>query len=315
MKRLCIFFSLFILFFSLTGCAKSTDKYVMVDVPYQLKNISMYDANNGWALSMENEILFTDNGIKNFTPIWKFDDLNKAGDYFIDVCFVDAQNVYAAYFSENSDLTVEYTKDGGDSWQQTMVKWEDDLGNNLLEAGGSVFLSFSDAENGYLLYCSTPAAGLMTKLLFRTTDAGENFFYVEDLSELSGYPQGISVSDEISYIAVTSRGEDHYLYVRKNREDAWSSEEVIPLPEGVRYMDGYAPMFSRKDKQKGGMVLKTVGDDIGYLLLVTSDGGENWVQNGSIPLDSMKSYTCIDDHTFYFIDDTGNLYEYFLSTI
>ena len=80
-------------------------------------------------------------------------------------------------------------------------------------------------------------------------------------------------------------------------------------------MDGYAPVFSRKDKQNGGMVLKEVEGDIGNLLLVTRDGGENWVQNGSIPLDSVKSYTCIDDHTFYFIDGTGNLYEYFVSTV
>ena len=58
------------------------------------------------------------------------------------------------------------------------------------------------------------------------------------------------------------------------------------------------------------MVLKAVGDDIRYLLFVTEDEGESWVQKGELSLDSVKNYSCIDGKHFYFIDDTGNLYGY-----
>ena len=310
MKKTRLAITFFIIIWCFTGCANSSDKYAQIDIPYQLKDISMYDTDKGWALTTENEILFTDNGIENFTPVRKFDGISVAGDYFMDVCFVDEKNVYAAYFSENGDLMVEYTRDGGKNWQQTPVKWEDDSGDRILEAGGSAYINFSDTENGYLLYCSTPAAGLMTKLLFCTTNGGESFSYERELSEISGYPQGIAPSNGKYYIAVTPRAEEHYLYVRGENTGKWTSEEIIPLPKGIRYIDGFSPVFDMKDKRNGIMVLKAVGDDIRYLLFVTDDEGESWVQKGELSLDSVKNYSCIDGKHFYFINDTGNLYGY-----
>lgn len=311
MKKICFAFSLFLFTCCFTGCAKSTGKYVQVDIPYQLKEISMCDTAKGWALTVENEILFTDTGVENFTPVWKCDEISGAGDYFMDVCFVDEQNVYAAYFSKNGDLTVEYTRDRGESWQQTLVKWEDDSGDRLMEAGGSAYISFADKENGYLLYCSTPAAGLMTKLLFYTKDGGETFLYAGEISELSGYPQGITFSNGKCYIAVTPRSGNDYLYIKENDMENWRGEEMIPLPKGIRYIDGYTPVFDMEDGQNGMIVLKAVGDDVSYLLLVTENGGNNWIQKEELSLDSVRGYSCIGSDRFYLIDGEGNLYQYF----
>lgn len=307
MKKIYVTVVSLLLICCFTNCGKSSAKLVKAEIPWQLKDISMYDENQGWALTNENEILFTDSGIDNFSPVWKLEGVSAAADYFVDVCFADMQNVYASYLSENGDLTVEYTKDGGKNWKQTLVKWED----GMLEGGGSAYISFSDAENGYLLYCSSPAAGLMTKVLFSTTDAGESFSCMGELSEISGYPQGLTVSGEKSYIAVSPRSKEQYLYVRKDDADQWTSEEIIPLPEKARYMDGLAPVFCMEHGQDGMMVLKAVGDDVHYLLLVTKDGGENWQQKEEIPLNPVKAYSYVNDSRIYLVDGTGALYQYF----
>lgn len=290
----------------LTGCQPqqtgiSPEK---VDIPYELKELSMCSADKGWALTLENEILFTGSGIENFASVRRLDGVSTANDGFVDVCVVDERTVYAAYFSADSDLTVEYTKDGGSSWQRTLVTFQD----YQAEAGGSVYIGFSDVDHGYLLYCSTSALGQMTKLLFYTEDGGESFLYESDLSNaLTGYPQGITFSGENCYIAVTYHGENNYLYVKENGTNVWRSEEVIPLTNEIRYIDGFAPVFDIEDKQNGILILKAVGDGVSYMLFITEDGGKNWIQKEEIPIASLSSYFYTGDNQIYLIDGTGSL--------
>lgn len=230
--------------------------------------------------------------------------VSSLNDGLVDICAVDHQTVYAAYISEDSRLFVEYTKDGGDNWHQTLV----DLKEEPVDGCGSAYISFSDTNHGYLLYCSSPAMGQMTKLLFYTEDAGESFSFAGDLSNLSGYPQGISFSEGKCYIAVTYHGEDNYMYVKESGTDIWKIAEVISLPKGFTYIDGFAPAFDIEDRQEGMLVLKAVGDDSRYLLFATKDGGESWTINGEIPLDTIGSYFYVGDNNFYFIDNMGSLY-------
>lgn len=290
----------------LSGCRSQQINIAQIDIPYELKEISMCCEEKGWALTAQNEVLFTDSGVEDFAPVRKLDGVSSENDGAVDVCFVDERTVYAAYLSEDGSLTVEYTKDGGNSWQQTLVNFDD----RQLEAGGSAYISFSDADHGYLLYCSTPAMGQMTKLLFYTEDAGESFSYESDLSgELTGYPQGISFAGGRGYIAVTYHGENNYLYVKESATELWRSEAVFPMPDEIQYIDGFAPVFDMEDGQKGMLVLKAVGEDVRYMLFVTTDGGESWMQNGEIPFASLNGYCYVGDDQFYLIDGTGSLYE------
>jgi hypothetical protein len=48
---------------------------------------------------------------------------------------------------------------------------------------GSSYFSFIDDKNGYILCCSTPGLGQMTKLLFATNDCGQSFEFVNDLKK------------------------------------------------------------------------------------------------------------------------------------
>ena len=298
-----------ILLSCILGCAtkieQSSFNCTLIDSPYQFKQINMFDINVGWGISIENEILFTNSGMENFISIKSIEDINKTND-FISADFIDEQTAYVAYFSDdNTHLIVEYTNDGGNNWNQTFVN------NYNFTDAGSVYISFSDAENGYLLYCSTPAAGMMTKLLFYTADTGKTYSLASDLTnEIIGYPTGISFSSkENGYIAVTYHGNDNYLYMTEDCTKTWESVKPFLKNNDIRYIDGYAPIFYGEDMQKGILVLKLVGDNISYNLFVTSDGGYSWKPEGNIPSESVMGYFAIDENHLFYIDELGNLFE------
>lgn len=290
------------------GCGKSTQiplNCTKIDLTYPLKQIKMYDDSVGWAISLENEILFTNSGVENFFPIKTIKNISQIND-FLNATFIDEQTVYVTYFSEdNAQLIVEYTNNGGNNWDQTFV-----TSKELVDAG-SAYINFADTENGYLLYCSTPAAGIMTKLLFCTTDAGKSYSLVSDLTnEISGYPIGISFRDEENgYIAVNYHGENHYLYMTEDHAKTWESVNPFFKTDDIRYVDGHAPIFYGKDMQKGILVLKLVGESISYNLFSTNDGGNNWIPEGIIPSDTVVDYFAINEKYLYYIDDLGNLFK------
>lgn len=279
----------------------------MADIPYSLRKAAMCNTKEGWALSTEDEILFTDSGIENFSVTRQLENVSSLNDGQADLCAVDRQSAYAAYISEEGRLLVDYTTDGGDNWKQTEVT---SLGD-AFDGSGSAYISFSDKDHGYLLYCSSPAAGQMTKRLFYTENAGESFSPADDLSRLSGYPQGISFSAGTCYIAVASHGEDAYLYEKESGTDQWKKAEVMELPEGVRYMDGFVPAFDPQNKSEGMLVLKAVGDDVRFLLLTTEDAGANWSVQGEISSESVSGCFDAGEQQFYVIDELGRLYKLF----
>lgn len=313
MRKITIAIILFVLLTCIAGCATDTEKEFLVlkqiSCPYQIKQIYMENTYKGWAVSTENEVLITDNGIEGFTVIKTIEGINPATDEFVNAAFLGEETAYMAYFSEdNRNLVVEYTKDRGRSWQQTIVQYADFTNGSDM---GNVYISFADKENGYLLYCSTPAAGMMTKLLFCTEDAGKTYSYVEDLTgEIKGYPEGITfTSKEKGYIAVAYHGEDDYLYRTEDGAGTWTSEELFYKDNNINYVDGCAPVFYGEDMKKGILVCKLAGEQAVYKLLVTEDGGCNWMQEGGLPLESVAGYQACDENQLYFIDDNGNVYQ------
>ena len=318
-KTLRIVVVLLLLIFSVTGCAGSRDKIydnvVKLNCPYQLKQISMCDDNTGFGISTDNEILFTTNGVENFVPIKKIENINSMSEGFLNAAFIDEQTAYVAYLSEdNKNITVEYTDDGGNNWHQSLTEYDEFLGG--YDALGSVYIGFSDNKNGYLLYCSSPAAGLMSKLLFYTTDAGKSFSYVKDLSaELTGYPQGIvSVDKDTAYIAVTYHGEDNYLYRSFDGGMTWASMDIDMKKKNLSYIDGCVPVFYGEERQSGTLLLKTVDNTVSesavsYTVCTTSDGGEHWTKQGILSIENLHGYTAANQNKFWFLDEEGNVFE------
>ena len=158
----------FALVILLTGCAGhgagGTVACTPLDTRYRLKQIQMCGPEQGWALTTENELLFTRGGTGRFFTVRQIGETDSRTEGFVSAFFLDEQRAYLAYFSPDQEhLVVEHTGDGGSTWQETLL----DYGSygDACDAG-SVYLSFKDEKTGWLLYCSMPGAGLMTKLLF-----------------------------------------------------------------------------------------------------------------------------------------------------
>ena len=191
------FWILIVLFCCISGtCACSGEKKIGRFAQDRLnsninsfKEISMFDDQAGWALTGENEVFYTENGVEDFQSVHKVETADAITDYFVDACFVDESLMYLAYFNGES-IILEYTTDRGKSWSQNLISYQQYGGAN------QVFVSFLDEQKGYLLYCSDPGAGIMNKILFQTQDGGQSFEVVSDLSNvITGYPTGISFSD------------------------------------------------------------------------------------------------------------------------
>ena len=265
----------------------------------------MYPEKTGWALSLDNKVLFTENGIEHFEPVRS---LENDPYRFAGAAFIDQQTAYTAYYSsKDNQLIVEHTRDSGVSWQQTLIDFEDYT--DICDAG-SIFLSFADAQNGYLLCCSTPAAGQMTKLLFFTDNAGKTFYFIADLTvPIAGYPQGITaVSEEQLYIAVTYHGIDCYLYQSSDYARTWESVEIFPRTEDTKYVDGYAPLFYDDEKQKGVILLKIMKEQAVFQLFTTNDAGGHWSLERELPCDTLLHYSIVGDSQIYMIDSSGTVF-------
>lgn len=128
----------------------------------------MMDEQTGWALSAENEVLYTQNGASHFSCVHRITDLLPASDNYADAYFLNETTAYLAFFS-GQNIVVEITKDAGKTWSQTAIPYQEYGGAN------QVYIHFADEENGYLLYCADPGAGQMTKILFRSTDGGQTW--------------------------------------------------------------------------------------------------------------------------------------------
>lgn len=276
-----------------------------VSCSYPLRQLTMLDEKTGWGLSLENEVLFTTDGIEHFETLRRYE--TASFDRFVNAAFLDSRTAYTAFFSlDDNQLIIDRTSDSGASWRQTRIDFEDYA--QICDAG-YIFLSFSDEQHGYLLCCSTPAAGLMTKLLFSTDDGGVSFSFTADLTDMiAGYPQGITaVSEDNLYIAVTYHGIDSYLYQSSDRAKTWTSVDIFPRTADVNYVDGYAPVFDANN-ENGAILLKIVGEQTTFQLFTTHDGGGHWAPGSEIRCNRPLSYSIADDGELYIIDfsDSGS---------
>ena len=75
----------------------SCNTYKQASCPYLLKQIYMCDTETGWALSMENKVLFTEKGIQNFQVVKQVTDISSYTDDFMNAAFVDEYSAYITY--------------------------------------------------------------------------------------------------------------------------------------------------------------------------------------------------------------------------
>ena len=173
-------------------------------------------------------------------------------------------------------------------------------------------LSMTDENNGYLLYCSTGAMGLMNKYLYVTRDRWATYD-VKDISSLiDGYPTSLSaLSSEHIYIGTQMRS-NGYLFETTDGGITWES---VSVDEGY-YRYGYVPLL---DENNGIMYvfLEYEADDgshYNYTLYQSDINATAWEKIGSYSLDEGGSslQECqffMSDGTLYFYDSHGNQYQ------
>lgn len=171
-----------------------------------------------------------------------------------------------------------------------------------------LFISMTDENNGYLLYCSTPAGGKMMKYLYVTKDRWTTYD-VKDLSSLiDGYPTSLSaLSSEHIYIG-TAMLINGYLFETTDGGEHWDS---VSVDEGY-YRYGYVPLL---DENNGIMYvfLEYEADGRSHYNLYQSDiNATAWEKVGSYSLDANGGSECwffMSDGTLYFYDSQGNQYQ------
>ncbi|MBD5531868.1 MAG: hypothetical protein HDQ98_06665 [Lachnospiraceae bacterium] len=304
-----------------------------------LKAFTMFpDGRHGWALTEDDQILYTYEGAGQFSfvsslPFAQAGEASDAADApvsfladrggtEVSVCFLDEKTAYFAAVSaiDGEALLIRVTimsePAAGDENGQVLVS-EHRTRIPLQEYYwcGEMYVSFADSQNGYLLVCSDPALGQMAKHLYRTTDGGDSFSFVADLSSvISGYPTGMAFcSEDVGYIGVSHRGELSYLYGTTDGGTTWESVDV-PVHADAYYADSLAPVVFYEDGMpKMAVVLKNaVGQSHRYVLYINPrpDDFMTWRLIRILPYDEIRNYCFTDEETGYFIDGSGMLHEW-----
>lgn len=302
------------------------------------------DGKHGWALTKNHQILYTYEGEDQFSLAGSLpfaaeirnadgagdtsDAENEAcflADNGIDIssCFLDEKTAYFAGVSANEGeallirLQILSEPAAGDEDGQILVS-EHRTRIPLQEYYwcGNVYVSFADAQNGYLLVCSDPALGQMAKHLYRTTDGGDSFSFVADLSTvIKGYPGGMAFCDEnTGYIGVSIRGDSsNYLYGTPDGGLTW--ERVgVPVHADAYYVDAPVPVVFHEDGEvQMAIVLRNVvGQSDRYVLYENPNPADfrSWQLIEILPYEEVKGYHLSDRNTGYFIDGSGTLHKW-----
>lgn len=272
-----------------------------------VKQISMTSEDSGWLLTNENELYHTENGISGFHKVNELKNPSSANDSHVHGCFLNDTCAYLAYLGDDS-IVIESTTSSGNIWTQTHIPYTE----YITSASNSIFLSFTDSANGYLLYCSDHASGQTKKFLFQTQDGGKTFELVSDLtSSISGYPTGISFSSsEQGFITVTYHGQEEYLFQSIDGGISWESMSLEPYEETAQfsYINAYPPVFYRNDRMDGVLLLQYVSEEPCYAVYHTKDGGMTWKPDGIFYSDSIQSYSFWSATEGFFVDYAGTLF-------
>lgn len=271
------------------------------------KGLVMFDSDNGWLLTQENEVQRTTSGLAGFTTVHTV-PAARLSDGFAEACFLDENTAYTVSYAEDAaELRIIYTRDGGASWQETEVSYEG------LGGIGSAYLAFVDAEQGYLLYCSDPALGQMNKVLFGTVDGGASWQQVAELTEaVRGYPTGIDFADrDHGFVTVTYHGQEDCVYQTNDGGISWEAMEMpfMGNEQNVRYRNGYAPYFYGEGRQQGILVLGEMENTERLVLYATSDGGNTWSMQGHLSVEGIRRYTGTAGLQGFVINQEGAVYE------
>ena len=171
-----------------------------------------------------------------------------------------------------------------------------------------IFLSMTDENNGFLLYCSFPAMGQMMKSLYVTDDRWATYHEKDISSLIDGYPTSLTaLSSEHLYIGAQMRS-DGYLFETTDSGKNW---DAVSIDEGD-YRYGYTAI---SDEDSGVMYVlleyELSGKGGNYDLYQIDTKQAELEMVGSFSLDDSVHVQefFMSEGTLYIIDVQGNLYQ------
>lgn len=163
----------------------------------------------------------------------QLEDVLPETDNFIDCYSVNDNYTYLAYYSSEAKIKVKSCDTNGN------IKELGSLDYTSFGGAGTVYICFIDESEGYLLYCSDPAAGLMTKVLYKTNDGGMTYGEIGDISDsIKNYPTDIAfVNNEKGLILTNYHGTNSYAYLTGDGGKTWNDMD-IDKNKSCNYIEG-----------------------------------------------------------------------------
>lgn len=209
---------------------------------------------------------------------------------------VERDGIYTAGFGE-AVIEVRSLEEEGNIKLEIPVEYD---------TTNQVYISMVDENHGSILYCSSPAAGQMYKILYQTDDGWDSYEEIDISSQLDSYPNSLTMSSEkTGYIGVALRNSS-YLY---HTEDGGQTWESYMVDESVDNCNGFAPVF---DKEGNGAYLildmKINSTEYGFRLYQSENGGKEWNIMGEFSLPVYLSRYFFKGDVFYIIDTQDKCY-------
>lgn len=249
-----------------------------------IRDMHLMTASVGWALAGQ-QILWTDTAGQSWTDITP--PLN-GGQQIDTVYFLDARHgwavLHAGEIGDGATIFTAATADGGKSWTVQAFALSDFL-RSLYSCVN--FLSFVDAQHGWMLVRSMSGSAYSKGELFATEDGGRTWNALPD-PPIAGKIQFVSAST--GWLVGGVHGDE--LYRTQDSGQNWV-RKVIELPDQVHpyVVPDSSPTYvthpfydelSFQTPEKGLLVVTVHVTEAAMDLLTysTDDGGSSWqVQN------------------------------------
>jgi photosystem II stability/assembly factor-like uncharacterized protein len=282
----------------------------------RLSSFRMVDDLHGWALSIDEAILFTSDGGEQWTD--KTPQGVQLKGATISSFYNSGTAWIAQYSEEKKQIEVFHTTDSGATWKEADIQNPTKSGLLLYPTS----LEFLDAKTGWLSI--TPDHGMNSSpgLLLATIDGGEHWIKI---SETGDSQQGTSNHMPFGGYARFSSPKQGWLvgtpystgiaklYYTENSGRNWNKVD-LPLPEGIKdgQVDAKVPLFFSNQSKKGlisATFRPTDGETAKFRTIIyeTTDNGRTW-HGRLLPVEisSVYSISAYADTQHWFIWDSDS---------